>query len=56
MTIETLGIDLGKTLCSVAGLDRAGAVVVALPCKTCPIARPSIPRAVLHHQIPGLNI
>ena len=28
MTIRTLGIDLGKNLCSVAGLDASGAVVV----------------------------
>ena len=28
MTIQTLGIDLGKTLCSLAGLDAAGRVVL----------------------------
>lgn len=28
MTIETLGIDLGKTLCSVAGLDKTGKVIL----------------------------
>jgi transposase len=28
MTIAVLGIDLGKTLCSVVGLDRKGAVVL----------------------------
>jgi len=27
MDIEVLGIDLGKTVCSLAGLDAAGAVV-----------------------------
>jgi transposase len=26
--IRTLGIDLGKNLCSVAGLDASGAIVV----------------------------
>ncbi len=28
MTIVTLGIDLGKTICSLAGLDEAGRVVL----------------------------
>ena len=28
MTIVTLGIDLGKTLCSIAGMDADGAVVL----------------------------
>lgn len=28
MSIFVLGIDLGKNVCSVVGLDRAGAVVV----------------------------
>ncbi|MFV2033774.1 MAG: IS110 family transposase [Halocynthiibacter sp.] len=28
MTIVTLGIDLGKTICSIAGMDQAGAVVL----------------------------
>jgi transposase len=28
MTITMLGIDLGKTLCSVVGLDAGGAVVL----------------------------
>lgn len=28
MTIETLGIDLGKTLCSVAGMDKTGKVIL----------------------------
>ncbi|WP_272010034.1 hypothetical protein [Roseovarius sp. ZX-A-9] len=27
MDIKVLGIDLGKTVCSLAGLDEAGAVV-----------------------------
>lgn len=27
MDIKVLGIDLGKTVCSLAGLDKAGAVV-----------------------------
>ena len=27
MDIKVLGIDLGKTVCSLAGLDGAGAVV-----------------------------
>ena len=27
MDIEVLGVDLGKTVCSLAGLDAAGAVV-----------------------------
>ncbi|BDY17215.1 hypothetical protein Sulfitobl28_31850 (plasmid) [Sulfitobacter pontiacus] len=27
MGIEVLGIDLGKTVCSLAGLDATGAVV-----------------------------
>ncbi|MDR7127584.1 molecular chaperone DnaK (HSP70) [Pseudorhodobacter sp. 4114] len=27
MDIKVLGIDLGKTVCSLAGLDDAGAVV-----------------------------
>ncbi len=34
---------------------RAAAVVVALPCKTCPIARPSTPEKILHRQSLGLN-
>jgi hypothetical protein len=29
---------------------------VALPCRTCPIARPSIRWRILHHQSPGPNI
>ena len=29
MSIETLGIDLGKNVCSVAGLDAAGCVVMS---------------------------
>jgi hypothetical protein len=28
MTIATLGIDLGKNSCSLAGLDETGAVVL----------------------------
>ena len=28
MTIVTLGIDLGKTLCSIAGMDADGAIVM----------------------------
>ncbi len=28
MNIAVLGIDLGKTLCSLVGLDREGAVVL----------------------------
>ncbi len=31
MTIVTLGIDLGKTLCSLAGLDEEGRVVLRKP-------------------------
>ena len=27
MDIAVLGIDLGKTVCSLAGLDRSGAVI-----------------------------
>ncbi len=34
---------------------RTAAVVVALPCKTCPIVLPSIPGRIMHHQMPGLN-
>lgn len=28
MSVSVIGIDLGKTVCSVAGLDEAGAVVL----------------------------
>jgi len=29
--------------------------VLVLPCKTCPIAHPSIREKILHYQMPGLN-
>ena len=31
MDIKVLGIDLGKTVCRLSGLDEAGAVVFELP-------------------------
>lgn len=35
--------------------QRTASVVRALPCKTCPIAHPSIPEWIMHHQITGPN-
>jgi hypothetical protein len=34
--IRTLGIDLGKNLCSVAGLDASGAIVVRAGLRKAP--------------------
>ena len=34
---------------------RTAAVVVALPWRVWPIAHPSIPRKIMHHQNPGSN-
>jgi hypothetical protein len=36
MTIETLGIDLGKTTCSIVGLADTGTVVFGLPAMSGP--------------------
>ena len=35
MDIAVLGIDLGKTVCSNAGLDRSGAVVLDISTMCC---------------------
>jgi hypothetical protein len=36
-------------------LRASHAVVLALPCKICPIVHPSIAGHMMHHQEPGLN-
>ena len=42
-----------EQLCCIA--RRIASVVVALPCRTCPIANPSMQGKTLHHQMPGSN-
>lgn len=55
MTVVMLGIDLSKNVCSVAGLDETGAVVLRRPMKRDGVMDFGIPpvRAVLFAKRQG---
>jgi hypothetical protein len=38
-----------------AKAHRTASFLLALPCRTCPMARPSMLGKTMHHQTPGSN-